>query len=83
MPSASTRRHHFGAMLATMDDSADVVLMRKALKPPAPELQDGAITAASYALMARISDVHKADVDDFRLLTRGVADVLWLSRGTS
>ena len=31
-----------GAMLAAMDDGADVVLMRKTLKPPARELQDGA-----------------------------------------
>lgn len=73
---------YFGAMLAAMDDGADVVLMRKRSSHQR-ESYKTALARGFYALMARISDVHtEPDVGDFRLLTREVADVLRSCRET-
>lgn len=73
---------YFKAMLAAMEQGADVVLMRKHSSHQR-ETYKTALARGFYALMARISDTPtEPDVGDFRLLTREVADVLRSCRET-
>jgi len=73
---------YFAAMLAAMEQGADVVLMRKQSSHQR-ETYKTALARGFYALMARISDTPtEPDVGDFRLLTREVADALRSCRET-